>query len=149
MPELKSQIRPGCPVQGTVLAFDYGLSRTGAAVGSTLVQSARPLEIFSSDSNEKKWRAVLRLVSEWEPVALVVGVPRHPDGAAHEMTARSLRFARQCAGRTRLPVYVVDERYSSVVVEDGRQRIDDASAAVILQQWFDEGCPANNAEQVL
>ena len=147
MPELKSQIQPASPVRGTVLAFDYGLARTGAAVGSTLMQSARPLEIFASDSNEKKWRAVSRLVAEWEPVALVVGVPRHPDGAAHEMTALALRFARQCAGRTRLPVYVVDERYSSVVVEEGRQKIDDASAAVILQQWFDEGCPANDAER--
>lgn len=144
MPELESKIQPAQPVQGTVLAFDFGLARVGVAVGSTLMCSARPLEIFSSQSNESKWAAVARLVSEWEPVALVVGVPRHPDGTAHEMTARALRFGRQCAGRTGLPVYAVDERYSSVVVEAGRKKIDDASAAVILQQWFDEGCPAQS-----
>ncbi len=145
MPELESPVPPSAAVQGAVLAFDFGLARVGVALGNTMTRSARPLEIFSSDTNERKWAAVERLVADWQPVALIVGVPRHPDGTAHEMTARALRFARQCAGRTALPVYVVDERYSSVVVERGREKIDDDSAAVILQQWFDEGCPARDA----
>ena len=64
------------------------------------------------------------------------------------MTVRALRFARQLEGRFNVPVNVVDERYSSVVVEDAHAdgNIDDAAAAVILQQWFDEGEPVRPAQ---
>lgn len=128
-------------IDGSVLGFDYGCARIGVAVGSTLTVSANPLRILPVATNDAKWRQIALVMKEWEPVACVVGVPRHPDGAAHEMTRLALKFARQLEGRFSLPVYVVDERYSSVVVESGREKIDDFSAAVILQQWFDEGMP--------
>ncbi len=131
---------------GNVLAFDFGLARIGIALGNTLTQGARPLTIIEAKTNASKWDGVQKVLEAWAPVALIVGVPRHPDGAAHEMTQRALRFARQLAGRTGLPLYTVDERYSSVLVEEGMKKIDDASAAVILQQWFDEGSPENGLE---
>ena len=71
-------------------------------------------------------------------VALVVGIPRHPDGTAHEMTERCERFARQLEGRFHLPVYRVDERYSSAVVDSDADFIDDEAACIILQHFFDE-----------
>ena len=80
----------------------------------------------------------MRVIDEWQPVALAVGIPRHPDGAPHAMTARCERFARQLEGRYRLPVARVDERYSSAVVEREGD-VDAAAAAVILQQWLDGG----------
>ena len=89
------------------------------------------------------------LIEQWQPELCVVGLPRHPDGTAHELTVRALRFARQLEGRFNVPVNVVDERYSSVVVEDDADgNIDDAAAAVILQQWFDEGEPVRLAQGI-
>ena len=133
---------------GTVLCFDFGLARTGAAVGNTLTRSAEPLGIIRASSNAERWAAVERLVREWEPAFFVVGVPRHPDGAAGELTARCERFARQLAGRYGRPARTVDERYSSAVVEDGSgEKIDDLSAAVILQQFFDEAAASAAASE--
>ncbi len=134
------------PLSGTVLCFDFGLARTGVAVGNTLTRSAEPLEIIRATSNDARWAAVEQLIREWEPVFFVVGVPRHPDGAAGELTARCERFARQLAGRFGRPAYTADERYSSAVVEDGSgEKIDDLSAAIILQQFFDEDAAAEAA----
>lgn len=126
---------------GVVLGFDFGQVRIGVALGNALTASARALEILPARTNDAKWKGVARVIADWQPDALVVGVPRHPDGTSHEVTALALKFARQLEGRFSLPVFVVDERYSSVVVEDCEGDIDDQAAAVILQQWFDEGCP--------
>jgi putative Holliday junction resolvase len=117
-----------------VLGFDFGARRIGVAIGNTLTREARPLAIVPAEG-EARWARIAALIAEWQPARLVVGIPRHPDGAAHEMTQRCERFARQLEGRHRLPVARVDERYSSAVVEGGR---DDEAAAVILQQYLDE-----------
>ena len=127
----------GC-LEGNVLAFDFGLARIGAAIGNTLTGGSRPLEIFSSRTNGQKWGRVQSLIREWEPCALVVGIPLRADGSWQEMTERAERFARQLEGRFHLPVFRVDERFSSVEVEEGMKKIDDAAAAVILEQWFAE-----------
>jgi putative Holliday junction resolvase len=119
---------------GVVLAFDFGLRRIGVALGNTLTRQARPLAVIAG-KGEARWTGIAALLAQWEPVRLVVGLPRHPDGNPHRMTDSCARFARQLRGRYRLPVDLVDERYSSAVVEGGR---DDEAAAVILQQWFAE-----------
>lgn len=134
--------------QGCVLGLDYGLARIGVAVGNTLTKSARPETILKARTNEAKWSGIRMMVENWSPVAIVIGIPRHPDGTSHEVTKLAVRFARQVRGRYSLPVYVVDERYSSVVVENGENKIDDAAAAVILQQWFDEGMPERIVENL-
>ncbi|MEF9997302.1 MAG: Holliday junction resolvase RuvX [Burkholderiaceae bacterium] len=108
------------------------------AVGNALTRSARPLSTLDSTTNDAKWKGVSRVIAEWEPAVLVVGIPRHPDGNPHEMTVRCERFARQLEGRYGLPVERVDERYSSAVVAE-EDDIDAAAAAVILQQWLDQG----------
>ncbi len=115
-----------------LLAFDFGTRRVGVAVGNSVTRDARPLAIIDAQG-DARWARINALVAEWQPAELVVGIPRHPDGAAHEMTARCEKFARQLEGRFRLPVARVDERYSSTAVEGGR---DDAAAAVILQQYL-------------
>jgi putative Holliday junction resolvase len=123
----------------TVLAFDFGLKRIGVAVGNTLIRQAQPLTIISAATNDAKFAAIAELVKEWQPAICVVGLPRHPDGAEHEMTARCRRFANQLHGRFDLAAVLVDERYSSAVIP--RQRgdlIDAKAAAIILQQYFDE-----------
>ncbi len=122
-----------------VLGFDFGTRRVGVAVGNGVTRQARPLALIA-DEGDVRWRRIGELIASWQPAQLVVGIARHPDGTPHELTARCERFARQLEGRYRLPVARVDERYSSVVVNEGR---DDEAAAVILQQWLDEiGSPS-------
>lgn len=123
---------------GTILCFDFGLARTGVAIGNTLTREARPLEIAVTPTNEARWARVEALATEWAPVAFVVGVPRLGDGAPSTLTARCERFARQLGARLKRPTFTVDERFSSVEVESGREKIDDEAAAVILQQFFNE-----------
>lgn len=117
-----------------VLGFDFGARRIGVAIGNTLTREARPLAIVAAEG-DARWARIAALIGQWQPARLVVGIPRHPDGAAHQMTQRCERFARRLEGRYRLPVARVDERYSSAVVEGGR---DDEAAAVILQQYLDQ-----------
>lgn len=124
--------------EGTVLCFDFGLARTGVASGNTVTRSANPLAIIHAKTNDERWRSIEKLIEEWDPVFLVVGVPRYGDGTPSEMTPRCERFARQLGGRFHKNVYTVDERFSSVMVEHGTEKIDHEAAAVILQQFFEE-----------
>ena len=122
--------------EGVALAFDFGTRRIGVAIGNGVTREARPLQTIAAEA-KARWPAIGALIAEWQPQQLVVGIPRLSDGAAHEMTARCERFANQLAGRYRLPVARVDERYSSAAAGAG-EGIDARAAAVILQQWFDE-----------
>jgi putative Holliday junction resolvase len=118
------------------LAFDFGAKRVGVATGNTLTRSASPLRTVAAEG-EPRFTAIAGLIEEWQPDALVVGVPFHPDGAPHDNTARARRFARQLHGRYGLPVHEVDERYSTTEAASGGARdLDAASAAIILNQFL-------------
>jgi putative Holliday junction resolvase len=119
----------------TFLAFDFGTRRIGVASGTRLLGAAEPRGTVKSGDFE----AVAALVKTWQPDALVIGVPRYPDGAPHEMTAKAQNFGRRLAGRHHLPVFEVDERYTSVEAEaEGAHDVDAAAAALILEQFFRE-----------
>ena len=127
----------------TVLGFDFGLKRIGVAVGNTGLRKAQPLQIIDEPTNDGKFAALGKLLAEWQPALCVVGLPRHPDGAEHEMTVRCRRFANQLHGRFGVDTVLVDERYSSAVLQQRRgERVDDQSAAIILQQYFEEYAPS-------
>jgi putative holliday junction resolvase len=118
------------------LAFDYGLKRTGVASGNRITLTATPLPTIAAEG-EARFVQVAQLLKQWQPDALVVGVPYHPDGAAHENTARALKFARQLRGRHGLPVVEVDERYSTTEAHAlGAKDADAASACIILEQFL-------------
>ena len=121
----------------TFLAFDYGVKRVGVACGNSQTRQAQPLQTIAAEG-ALRFERIARLVSEWQPSALVVGVPFHPDGAEHENTARARKFGRQLCGRFHLPVHEVDERYSTTeAIALGARDLDAASAAILLQQYFD------------
>jgi putative Holliday junction resolvase len=123
----------------TILGFDFGLKRIGVAVGNSLIRQAQPLTIISAATNDAKFAAIDALLKEWQPTRCIVGLPRHPDGAEHEMTVRCRRFANQLQGRYGVATALVDERYSSAVIVQKRgEAIDAQAAAIILQQYFDE-----------
>ena len=118
------------------LAFDFGTRRVGVAAGNSLTRQATPLRTIAAEGDER-FAAIARLIAEWQPDALIVGVPVHPDGTPHDNTRRAQRFARQLHGRFRLPVHEVDERYSTTeAAASGARDLDAASAAIILEQYL-------------
>lgn len=120
------------------LAFDFGMKRVGVASGNTLLGTAQPLGTVTAQG-EARFEALGRLIREWQPEALVVGVPFHPDGAEHENTRRARRFARQLHGRFGLPVHEVDERYTTTeALAAGARDADAAAACLILEQYLRE-----------
>jgi putative Holliday junction resolvase len=122
----------------TIFAFDFGVKRIGVAMGNTMIRQAAPVKVISAIDNATRFADIQALLDEWKPARLVVGLPMHPDGAEHDMTARARKFANQLHGRFNLPVELVDERYSSAVISAKRgEVIDDRAAAIILQQYFD------------
>ncbi len=126
---------PKAQFMQTLLAFDFGEKRVGVATGNTLTKTAQALTILTYNNKDQLFEKIQKLLAEWQPEALVVGLPTHPDGQPHVMTAKAKRFANQLQGRYQLSVHLVDERYTSVSVEEG----DDALAAqLILEQYFQE-----------
>lgn len=120
----------------TFLALDFGIKRTGFAVGNRLLRTAQPQGTISAQGNAR-FTKIGEYLREWQPDALVVGVPFHPDGAAHENTLRARRFARQLQGRFKLPVFEVDERYSTTeALALGAKDADAAAAGIILEQFL-------------
>ncbi len=119
----------------TYLAFDFGEKRVGVATGNDFTKTAEALTTISYNNKDQLFEKIQVLIKEWQPKALVVGIPTHPDGNAHEMTAKAQRFANQLQGRFNLPVHRVDERYTSVSVENGN---DAMAAQLILEQYFSE-----------
>jgi putative Holliday junction resolvase len=141
---------------GTLLAFDFGTKRIGVAVGNTLLRRANPLTTIAEEKTDARFAAITGLLKEWQPSALIVGLPSNDDGTPHELTALCRRFANRLKGRFKLPTILLDERYTSLAAsaqlnEEGihgmkqKALIDQYAAQQILQAYFDEpaaGIPA-------
>ena len=129
---------PDVPAQfQTFLAFDFGARRTGVAVGNRMLRNATPQPTIRAEASEERLAQAEARIREWQPDALVVGVPFHPDGASHDNTARARKFARQLRGRCGKPVYEVDERYSTTeALSAGARDADAAAACIILEQFL-------------
>ena len=125
----------------TVMAFDYGTRRVGVAVGNSVSKSGQALKMIAAPNSDAMFGEIEDLLKEWQPDRLIVGIPVYPDGTEHEMTAKARRFGNQLNGRFQLPIEWVDERYTSVVLEDDprmQDNLDAHSAALILEQYFAE-----------
>jgi len=124
----------------TLLAFDYGVRKIGVAIGNTLTRQARPLDVLLAATREQRFAAIARLVRDWAPDRVVVGLPLTLDGGEQYASLRCRRFANQLRGRFALEVELVDERHSSMQAQQalGTHQADDAmAAAIILQRYFD------------
>lgn len=133
----------------TALAFDFGTRRIGLAVGNSITGSSQALAPIAADNEDARFTMISAQIKEWAPDQLVVGLPCHPDGAEHAMTAKARRFGNQLQGRFGLPVAWVDERYTSAVLENAPKfqqkqsskyalSLDSESARLILEQYFME-----------
>jgi putative Holliday junction resolvase len=133
---------PDVPAQyQTFLAFDFGMKRTGVAVGNRMLRTATPQVTIRAEAGAARLAAAAERVQQWQPDALVVGVPFHPDGASHDNTARARKFARQLRARCGKAVYEVDERYSTTEALAGGARDADAGAACIILEQFLRSLP--------
>jgi putative holliday junction resolvase len=139
---------------GTVLAFDFGEKRIGVATGETLLASAHPLTVIHAESNDARFAAIGKLIAEWQPERLIVGLPTHADGTPHEMTRLATKFAERLTKRFNLPVAMADERLTSLdaearLRETGRNAksakplLDAVAAQLILQTWFESSLHAS------
>lgn len=134
---------------GTLLAFDFGTRRIGIAQGSTLLQHAQPLLTIDDEKTDTRFAKIAAVLAEWQPAALVVGLPCHDDGTPHELTALCRRFANRLKGRFGLPVILLDERFTSTAASEALTRagvygkkqkavLDQYAAQQLLQAYFDE-----------
>ncbi len=144
---------PAPAITGTILAFDFGEKRIGAAVGDMSIGIAHPLTTLQAGDKQHRYAAIGALVREWRPSHLVVGLPAHLDGAEHEMSRLARKFARDLGARFGLPVELVDERLTSVAAEASlgeagvasRKRkllVDQVAAQLILQAYLDAAARA-------
>ncbi|TAN27223.1 MAG: Holliday junction resolvase RuvX [Castellaniella sp.] len=130
----------GRACERTLLAFDFGLKKIGVAIGNTLTAQARPLCILRPATRDQRFAQIGPLLAQWQPDAVVVGLPLTLDGDEQPASLQSRRFARQIEGRYHVPVLLVDERGSSLEAQHilGSNAPDDAvAAAVILQRYLD------------
>ena len=129
VPDVPSQLQ-------TFLALDFGTRRTGVAVGNRLLRTATPQATIRAQGAAQLAEVETR-VRQWQPDALVVGVPFHPDGASHDNTVRARKFARRLRARLKLPVFEVDERYSTTeAIAEGAADPDAGAACIILEQFL-------------
>jgi putative holliday junction resolvase len=131
-----------------VLAFDFGEKRIGVAVGDLELRIAHPLATIAAEDNATRFAEIGKLVDEWKPAKLVVGLPMHADGAEHEVSRLARRFANRLEGRFGVEVTLVDERLTSVTAESRlreagvpgdrmKATLDAAAASEILAAYFE------------
>lgn len=131
----------------TVLGFDYGLKRIGVAVGQVITGTATPLPLLAARDGVPDWGKIQKLITEWQPQLLLVGLPLNMDDSEQKMTKASRRFGNRLNGRFRLPVQWVDERLTSVEAEamladlksqasGDNINVDSLSAKLIVEQWL-------------
>ena len=137
------------PATTTVLAFDFGEKRIGVAVGDIGIRIAHPLVTIDAEDNVTRFAEIEKLITEWRPIRLIVGLPMHADGVEHELSRLARRFAHRLEGRFRIPSELVDERLTSRAAESRlresgarariiRAALDAAAAREILEAWFDK-----------
>ncbi len=135
----------------TIMAFDYGSKRIGVAIGQQLTATTRPLDTVTVRQNKPDWDHISRLLKEWRPDLLLIGLPLAEDGGEQEMSIAARRFANRLNGRYQLPVELVDERFSSIEAEEivvaarrsgqlkkskVKRAVDQIAAKLIIQTWL-------------
>lgn len=124
-----------------VMAFDYGTTKIGIAVGQAVTGTATPLAVVAARDGVPDWIAIQKLIDEWKPATLVIGLPLNMDGSESEMSARAARFARQLTGRFNIPHVTWDERLTSREAAEWAgpdEQVDAIAARLVLESWFRE-----------
>lgn len=140
---------PDPSLEGIILGFDFGTKKIGVAVGQTVTRTANPLGNLRADQGVPRWESVQKLIIEWQPVALVVGIPLNMDGTRQRVTDQAEHFAQELETRFKLPVFGIDERLTTIEARDrvfqeqgykGLQKtaLDAVAAKIILEAWLQQ-----------
>ncbi|WP_301098912.1 Holliday junction resolvase RuvX [Otariodibacter sp.] len=132
----------------TLLAFDFGTNSIGCAVGQSITSTAQPLSAFKAKDGIPNWNIIEKILNEWKPNKLIVGLPLNMDGTEQPLTQRAKKFANRLQGRFNLPVELQDERLTTVearyeIFSRGgfkalkKDKVDSISACLILESWFE------------
>jgi len=135
--------------EGNVIGFDFGQKRIGVAIGNNISKTAQALITINSASNNQKFEVIQKIIEEWQPISIVVGVPFNVDGSEHKVTNLSKKFAKQLEQKYSLPIHLIDERYTSIEanheIKDKKKDlkkkkllIDQIAAKIILQSYLDQ-----------
>ena len=135
--------------QRTLLGFDFGTKRIGIAIAQEVTGTANPLTTVTAVKHKPDWDSISKIIKEWQPDLLIVGLPLHMDGTEQPMTQAARRFSNQLNGRYQIPIALMDERLSSNEAESilneqsgcasvfqDKAQIDMISAQLILQSWM-------------
>lgn len=136
-------------MSGTFLAFDFGTRSIGVAVGQQITGTARPLHALKAQNGTPDWTLIEKLLKEWQPALVIVGLPLNMDGTEQPLTARARNFANKIHGRFGVAIKLHDERLSTVEARAGlfehggfraldKGSVDSASAVVILESYFEQ-----------
>lgn len=129
------------------LGFDFGTRNIGVAVGQMITKTATPLNLIRAKNGTPNWQEIAELIANWQPQALIVGVPRHLDGTPHKITELARKFIEHLKQESPLPVYEAEERLTTkaaraAIYADGgykalqKKNIDSAAAVLILEEWM-------------
>ena len=135
--------------EGNIIGFDFGQRRIGVAIGNNVSKTAQALITIESATDNQKFEAIQKIMEEWMPVSIVVGVPFNVDGSEHKVTNLSKKFAKQLEEKYSLPTHLIDERYTSIEanhelkdkkidVKKKKLLIDQIAAKIILQSYLDQ-----------
>ena len=135
--------------EGNIIGFDFGQKRIGVAIGNNISKSAQALITIESASSNQKFEAIQKIMDEWQPVSIVVGVPFNVDGSEHKVTNLCKKFAKQLEQKYALPIHLIDERYTSIEasyeiqdkkidLKKKKLLIDQIAAKIILQSYLDQ-----------
>ena len=142
----------------TFLAFDYGKTSIGVAVGSTVSGRAQDIATVKSLSGQPDWNRISNLVQEWRPQGLVVGLPLNMDESENPTTHAAREFGNRLGDRYNLPVHMVDERLTTVAAKHSlaqsavprrhhKSQLDRVAAQTILQTFLDEQTGADRKRE--
>lgn len=135
----------------TIMAFDFGTQKMGIAIGQALIESTRPLALFSMQDGIPDWKKLLELIQNWQPHLFLIGLPLNMDDTESELSTRARKFARRLRHQTQIETWMVDERLSTHEARerlDGYQRqgqakrikADSVAAALLIESWYREPC---------
>ncbi|KMJ46171.1 Holliday junction resolvase RuvX [Xenorhabdus khoisanae] len=133
----------------TIIAFDFGTRSIGAAIGQEVTGTARALSAFKANEGSPNWELIGKLLKEWQPDLVIVGLPLNMDGTEQPVTAQARKFANRLHGRFGVQVELHDERLTTVEARSNlfdhggykalnKGKVDAASAVIILESWFEQ-----------
>ena len=138
---------PSC----SYIGIDFGLSNMGIALGQSITKMAAALKTIHIKNKKFKWGELDEIIKQWQPAAIVIGLPLTEDGEHQLITKQASNFAKKLIIRYKIPVFEIDERYSSMQAQDDfaearksgnakrkhSKNLDAHAAKNILQRWLD------------